>query len=133
MQFNPFFVDMFYEKDCVCQYPSVRLKMICTELIQARVRRSGLFDRALLEDLHQNNTTQHNTRQDKTKKTRHDTTRQKKPSAFPLPPLPPREQDRLHLCTLFTFSLQTFHKRAYACLSSTDTFTYPVCALCTML
>ena len=34
--------------------------------IQARVRRGGLFDRALLEDLHQNNTTQHNTRQDKT-------------------------------------------------------------------
>ena len=38
-----------------------------------------------------------------------------------------------NLCTLSTFSLQTFHKRPYSCLSSIYTFTYPVCDLCAML
>ncbi len=80
-------------------------------------------------------TRQDKTRQDKTRqdKTRQDKTRQNKPSRPISPPLPFIEQDRLHLCTLSTFSLETFHKRPYSCLSSIDTFAYPVGALCAML
>ena len=47
--------------------------------------------------------------------TRQDKPRQNMPSVLPLPPLPPRQQDRLRLCTIFTFFLQTFHKRPYSC------------------
>ena len=83
------------------------------------------------------NTTQHNTtlnEANKTRqyKTRHDTARTSQdkncPPALPLPPLLPQA---IPTKTLHTphFSLQTFHKCPYSCLSSTDTFTCPVCAL----
>ena len=79
----------------------------------------------------QHNITQHKANKTRPDKTRHDTARQAKTkNALPAPshhssPM----QDRLKLCTLPTFSLQTFHKCPYSCLSPTDTFTCPVCTL----
>ena len=85
------------------------------------------------QELHQHNTTRHNTKQIRYVKTRQNKTRHDKARQAKTKNALPQEQDRLKLCTLSTFSLQTFHKRPYSCLSYTDTFTCPVCVLCTKL
>ena len=97
-------------------------------------------DKTRQDNTRQYKTTQDKTRQDKTRedktrqaKARKAKARQNKPSSPLLRPLCSREQDRLHLCTLSTFSYYTLHKNPYLCLISIDTFTYPVCALCAVL